>query len=134
MSLLWETVKMVVVLGCILTAAVYLIKHGSAKIQPKMTKEDGLLQIVDRLSLGPKTGVMLIKVGSKYYLLGMGEQTVTRLDEIQQDELTLSEELLSKPNEPQGFASVLDRFQQSKSYFDEVKGKWKNQGGQEHER
>jgi flagellar biogenesis protein FliO len=66
------------------------------------TKAAGYLVVVDTLSLGPSKGLMIIKAGKKYYLLGVGGERLDLLTELSIDDLTVS--LVDSPN----FTDVLD--------------------------
>jgi flagellar biogenesis protein FliO len=60
------------------------------------------LAVLDTLSLGPGKGLMIVKAGQKYYLLGMGGERISLLTELTIDDLA------SSLGEASDFAAVLN--------------------------
>jgi flagellar protein FliO/FliZ len=105
-NLFWETVKLVVVLGIILMAIVYVIKFGLIRLQPDYYQKKGSLRIVERLPLSQRSGLFLVRAGERHFLLGVSADNINMLAEVN------SEEVL--PSLPRGehkeFKSCLDKY------------------------
>lgn len=64
MNLFWETVKMLVVLGLVLMAIVFVTRYGVARLQPGGMGRGGAIRVLERVPVGPKTSLLLVNVGA----------------------------------------------------------------------
>jgi len=71
------------------------------------------LEVLDRMALTPKSGLILFKANGKYYLAGYGEQMISLIDRFE-----------TPPAELAGFSSELDLKLNQK--FNEFVGKVKS--------
>jgi flagellar biogenesis protein FliO len=126
-NLFWETVKMLAVLIIILTAAVYLIRLGAAKLQPGAAPAGTHIQVIDRMMFTQKSGVILIRAAKEYYLLGVAEHSVSLIKALDQSELDLT----PAPHKTDDFRKVLDHYQNGLSYVDKVRSRFFQQGGRD---
>ncbi|WP_353892084.1 flagellar biosynthetic protein FliO [Proteinivorax hydrogeniformans] len=95
---------LVMVILCVLViGAIALIKLLNKKMS---VTSNNTMEVVDSLSIGPNKGLYLVRVVSKYYLIGIGD-SVNLLKEINDpDEVDLIEEISS----PLQSSSVGDSF------------------------
>lgn len=119
MNLIWEIVKLLVVLGMILMAIVYVIKFGLARIQPEFYQQKGALKIVERMPLSQKNGLFLVRVGDRNYLLGVSAENINLLTEVNSEEIPHT--LLPK-NQPD-FRHYLEKYLQETGDVDSFKNK-----------
>ncbi|NLC77284.1 MAG: flagellar biosynthetic protein FliO [Clostridia bacterium] len=78
---LWTAVlRIVIFLPLVLLLAYFSIKVGASRGQ--MWTGSGNLRLVERIALGPKAGLCIVKVGQEYYLIGVSEQKVELLKEL----------------------------------------------------
>ena len=87
MTAFWDIVKLLVVLGLVLMAIVYVIKFGLVRMQPGFHQQKGTLKIIERLPVSQKSGLFLVQVGKRYYLLGVSTDNINMLTEINSDEI-----------------------------------------------
>lgn len=102
----WDVLQMLVVLGIVLILAVYVIKYGIARLQPDQYVRTGALQVMERLSLGPRNGLYLVRAGERYYLLGVSGENINCLAELEGEEL---QAFLAQENKNE-FKRYLDSF------------------------
>ena len=95
---------LVMLILCVLViGAIALIKLLNKKMS---VTSNNTMEVVDSLSIGPNKGLYLVRVVSKYYLIGIGD-SVNLLKEINDpDEVNLIEEISS----PLQSSSVGDSF------------------------
>lgn len=77
--------KVVIILG-LLGATVYWFKKRFYGIQPGLP-ESRLLRVIDKLDLSFNNSLLIVEVGSHYYILGSGSGGVNLLTEITDPEL-----------------------------------------------
>lgn len=87
MILFWDIIRLLVVLGLVLMAIVYVIKFGLVRMQPGYHQPKGTLQIVEKLPLSQKSGLILVRAGEHYYLLGVSVDNINLLTEISSEEV-----------------------------------------------
>ncbi len=88
MNLFWEAVKLIVALGAVLIAIVYVIKFGLIRLQPDYNRKKGSLCIVDRLPLNQKSGLFLVRAGEGYFLLGATAESINLLAKVDGEEIS----------------------------------------------
>ena len=106
MNLFWEAVKLVVVLGIVLIAIVYVIKFGLVRLQPDYYQKKGALGIVERLPLGQKSGLFLVRAGESYFLLGATAESINMLAKVDSDEIVPCTE----PDDGKEFKKVFSKY------------------------
>ena len=81
------TVSMVVVLGLMWVLA-RVMKNRAGGIRPARGRRSELvIEVVARQQLGRNMGIAVVKMGTKVYALGMTENQITQLAELDGDEL-----------------------------------------------
>lgn len=91
--------KVVITLG-LLGAAVYWVKNRYYRVNPPGQLDSQVLRVVDKLDLSVSNSLIIVEVGSRFYLLGTGSGGVNLLTEITDQEL-IEELLEAKGNSPQ---------------------------------
>ena len=88
---LWVSVIRLVIFLPLVTLLAYIsIKYGSGKIQRNTAVSR--MQFVDRLSLGPKSGLFVVKVVEQYFLISVNEQQIQIMKEL--DEYPVSQPVI----------------------------------------
>jgi flagellar protein FliO/FliZ len=80
-DLVWAAVRMLVVLPLVLGLAYLVLKCGLAR---RYAVKSGArhMRLVEQLSLGPKTGLSLVELGGRYFLLAHQENSVQLVKEL----------------------------------------------------
>ena len=55
------------------------------------------IKIIEGIRIGPNKVVQIIKVGKKYFVVGMGKDEISYLGEVEEEDLNISEENTVKP-------------------------------------
>jgi flagellar protein FliO/FliZ len=64
--------------------------------------------VVDALNMGPNHKLLLVKVGKKkYFILGMGKESISKVGEISEEELVEQEQ---RSSSQRSFDSILSKF------------------------
>jgi flagellar protein FliO/FliZ len=85
------TVSMVVVLGLMWVLA-RVMKNRAGSIRPaRGRRSEFAIEVVARQQLGRNMGIAVVKMGTKVYALGMTENQITQLAELDRSELDRSE-------------------------------------------
>ncbi|HWP98595.1 MAG TPA: flagellar biosynthetic protein FliO [Syntrophomonadaceae bacterium] len=79
-NLLWETVKLVFILGVIIAAAWFIIRIFSKQARRRL--QGNWLHVVDEVMLGQNRGIVLCEVAQRLYALGVTDHNITFLFEI----------------------------------------------------
>lgn len=105
---LWlDFIKLIVVLGLIIAAAWSIIRIFSKQITSKM--QGTWIHVVDEVTLGPNRGIVLCEVGEKLYAIGVTDNNINLLFEVDNskllEEISYSEHnsTLSPPNTTTNF-------------------------------
>ncbi|HHW08101.1 MAG TPA: flagellar biosynthetic protein FliO [Clostridia bacterium] len=78
---LWTAVlRVIIFLPLVVLLAYWSIKFGASRGQ--LWQGSGSMRVVERLPLGPKTGLCIVRVGEEYYLIGISEAGVSLLKEL----------------------------------------------------
>lgn len=77
---LWLFIKLITLLPLILFLAYLTIKYGLSRAGGAAMGSK-YMRRVDHLPLGPKTGLTLVEVGGRYYLVACQENQITLLKE-----------------------------------------------------
>jgi flagellar biosynthetic protein FliO len=85
---------LVVVVGLIYLS-IYLLKRLSGRNMPYA---DQLIKVIGRSYLTPKQSLYVVKLGAKYAVLGVGENTVNLIKELSAEEVeSLGPTIVNKP-------------------------------------
>lgn len=79
-GLVGALLRIIIFLPLVAVLAYLSIKYGLGKTQ--QFKGTSNLQVVERLTLGPKSSLYVVKVVDRYYLLAVGEGQTTLLKEL----------------------------------------------------
>lgn len=79
--------QMVVVLAGVCVLAYAVLRWGVHGLMGAGHDPDGPLQVLARRSLGSKTAILVVRVGSRGLVLGDSDEGLTRLDTLDADEL-----------------------------------------------
>ncbi|KUK81058.1 MAG: Flagellar biogenesis protein [Pelotomaculum thermopropionicum] len=80
-DLIWAAVRLLVFLPLVLGLAYLVLKYGLARryaVKPGTRH----MRLVEQLSLGPKTGLSLVELGGRYYLMAHQENSVQLIKEL----------------------------------------------------
>lgn len=80
-GLMGAVIRIIIFLPVVVILAYLSIKYGLGKTQ--QWQKNSHLQVVDRLVLGPKSSLYVVKVVDKYYLLAVGEAGISLLKELE---------------------------------------------------
>ena len=86
-SLLWSTLKMLIVLVLVCLIAIFTLRFFLPKLSGFRTEEGDFIQILRRIPLEPRKSIFLIRVGERYHLLGVADQNVNHLMEVPLEEI-----------------------------------------------
>lgn len=82
---LWKALlRLVIFLPLVLLLAYWSIRFGASRGQ--MWQGSRNLRVMERIALGQKAGLCIVKVGQEYYLIGISEQKIELLKELPQYE------------------------------------------------
>lgn len=84
-SLWLDFIKLLVVLGLIIVAAWSIIRIFSKQFTNKM--QGTWIQVVDEVTLGPNRGIILCEVGEKLYAIGVADNNINLLFEVDNPKL-----------------------------------------------
>lgn len=111
-SMLWlEFIKLIVVLGLIIAAAWSIIKLFSKQVTKKM--QGTWIQVVDEVTLGPNRGIILCEVGEKLYALGVADNNINLLFEIDNPKLLEEINYSERNNDDTGNTNPLEALTKS---------------------
>ena len=129
-STVWVLVKMVFFLGIIIAIVygiVYLMKR-SLKVS---NDNDPFLRKVSQLTISPGKSVIVVTLLNKAYLIGVTDNSISLIGEVNDDELIQSMNLYADKNDnvskPKSFADVLEIFMPN-SKFSNKESVLKNSG------
>ncbi|HHX51437.1 MAG TPA: flagellar biosynthetic protein FliO [Clostridia bacterium] len=78
----WKALlRLAIFLPLVIGLAYWSIRFGATK-GGYLTAASKNMRLMERLSLGPKTGLCIVQVAGRYYLLGVTEREVTFLQEL----------------------------------------------------
>ncbi|MDS1029538.1 flagellar biosynthetic protein FliO [Bacillota bacterium LX-D] len=80
MDLFAAILRIVIFLPIVAALAYIYVKYGLGKMSQYKTSEN--LQVVDRVTLGPKANLFVVKVVDQYYLMSISEQQIQLLKEL----------------------------------------------------
>lgn len=78
---LWKAIlRLIIFLPLVLLLAYWSIKVGASR--GPLSQNTRNMRLVERIALGPKTGLCIVRISGKYYLIGISEQKVELLKEL----------------------------------------------------
>jgi len=86
-SLIWSTIKMLIVLGLVCLVAILSLRFFLPKLGGFRTQEGDFIQILKRIPFEPRKSLYLVRVGEKYHLLGVSDQNINYLIAISKEEI-----------------------------------------------
>ncbi|PIR17486.1 MAG: flagellar biosynthetic protein FliO [Deltaproteobacteria bacterium CG11_big_fil_rev_8_21_14_0_20_49_13] len=80
-------IKMIAALVVACTLAVIILKYAVPRLSfTKKLSAEGPIKILNRVSLGPKQHLFLVKIKEKCILLGVTDHSINRIDEVNYEE------------------------------------------------
>ncbi|MFB6344711.1 MAG: flagellar biosynthetic protein FliO [bacterium] len=117
-SMTWFFIKVVVVLAIIL-GGIWLLSKILEKSGMAGTGNE-IMGVRSTLSIGQNQYLQIVQVGPRYFMLGVTENSVTKLDEITDSDtieaLQLNESDNQDGQQPRGFAEIFSNFVGSKNH------------------
>lgn len=101
------------VVGLIVLLGWLLRRFGGARFGGTPGSES-LMKIVSTLSLGDKRSLAVIKVGQRYFLIGIAGEGLSNLSELEPEEVEKAMENQNVATEEGGFAAIFRRFSRGK--------------------
>lgn len=112
----WEIFKIFMGLGVVI-ALVYILSHFLRNSRRYFGMQGSMIQVIDRSPLTQHAQVFIVKVGEKYYLLGLTDEQITVLDTYDDLSFVPAESLPPQPGVQ--FAEMLKRTFRKKDGGDE---------------
>lgn len=78
--------QMLVALGAVCLIAWAILKWGVSRLVGGTGDDDGPIEVVARKPVGPESAVLIVRVGPRILILGDGEDGMSRLGELDDDE------------------------------------------------
>ncbi|MCL6639500.1 MAG: flagellar biosynthetic protein FliO [Firmicutes bacterium] len=105
-EIFWAFIKLFVALPVVLVLACFVIRYiiGNKALSGAGARR---MRVLERLPLTPKTAVVLLELGGRYYLLALHEAGVTLLKELEELPAAFDRESEGAPEG--GFADILQR-------------------------
>ena len=75
----WMLLQMFVVLGAVCALAYVLLRWGVKRLVAFDPDRAGRLQMVERLAVGPKRAILVVRAGDEFILVGSSETGFERL-------------------------------------------------------
>lgn len=79
----WMLLRMIAVLAAVCALAWVFLRWGLRRMAPLDSDRTARLEVVDRLGVGPKRSILVVRAGDEYWLVGSSEaglQQLGRLD------------------------------------------------------
>ncbi len=84
----WMFVKVILVLAFVCIIAFAMIKYVIPRASFLKRGEDSQIELVERFALEPRKNLYILKVGSRFLLLGSSEHSLNPLMELSKKDLT----------------------------------------------
>ena len=86
-----------------------------AKLQKgQMNSAGSNMEVLENLRVAPDKFLQIVRVGKKYFVIGVGKSEINKICEISEDDIVFGE-----PDSKVGFAAVLEKFK-NKQKEDEI--------------
>ncbi|MBO5095009.1 MAG: flagellar biosynthetic protein FliO [Lachnospiraceae bacterium] len=95
----------VLILFCVVLAITYVTTRYIAKFQ-KLKQEGSNIAVIETCRIAPNKYIQIVKLGEKYIAVAVCKETVTKLAELSEEELVVSD--VQEDNVP-SFACVLEK-------------------------
>ena len=79
----WTMLRMIAVLAGVCGLAYVLLRWGLKRFAPIDPSRSGRLEVVERLAVGPKQALMVVRVDESYWLVGLSEQGFEALGQLE---------------------------------------------------
>lgn len=96
---------------------VFILVLGLSYITTKWLGSSGMLQqrssnisIVETYKLGPNKFIQIVRIGERYFSLGIGKDTVAYLSELSEEELNLEQYKSMNNRTSESFKNILEKF------------------------
>lgn len=116
----WSPMNMVGAIGqliflILVFVGVIILAYYSTKwvASAKTARRNGNLNVIESMSVGHQGAVQIIRVGKKYFLIGITKENVSLLSDIDENDIEIIE------NKPQIISASFDKY--FKKYFDKMK-------------
>jgi flagellar protein FliO/FliZ len=83
----WMMLRTLFVLGAVCALAYGLLRWGLKRFVPAGGAGKGRMEIVDRIGVAPKQSVLVLRVGSRYLLVGSSEAGLQNLGEVSGEDM-----------------------------------------------
>ncbi|MCW3488735.1 flagellar biosynthetic protein FliO [Dethiobacter alkaliphilus] len=123
-----EAVKMMLALAVVIFLAWWSIRYLLPRLQTLTPARTGAMTVIERVSLGMRTSLCLVKVGERYFLIGVTPASMEYLAEVSEDDLPESG---TEPPDPPDFAEILAK---SKDKVNMFRSQLKERSGRVQER
>ncbi|AQS59814.1 flagellar biosynthetic protein FliO [Desulforamulus ferrireducens] len=80
-EILWLFLRLIILLPLVLGLAYVTIKYGLARTRGFSPGTSRYMRVVEYMALGPKGGLALVEIGSRYYLVALQDNNITLLKE-----------------------------------------------------
>lgn len=104
-NLFWELVKIVLALAFVLVTT-YLVFHFLSKRNPLLARSN-FINVIESSYLAPNRSISIVEVGNKFLVLGVTEQRINLLAEINDQQVVA---LLKEKNEVENKEEIQDSF------------------------
>lgn len=104
----WDFIKVLLILAAVILI-VYAVFYALKKAGGARFESDDMIRLIGSQSLTQNGSVHLIEVGTRYYLVGCSEGSVSHIADID-DKETIDEIMVKRPHEQEGRRSFSDFF------------------------
>ena len=88
----WMLLRMIAVLGAVCALAYVSLRWGLQRYVKSQPGSRGRMEVVDRLGIGPRRSLLVVRAGEQFWLVGSSESGLAMLGELEADNWQLSEE------------------------------------------
>lgn len=78
----WMFVRMLVVLAAVCGLAFVVLKWGLRRFVPLDSEQSGRLEVIERLAVGPKRSILVVRAGQDFLLVGSSESGFEMLGQL----------------------------------------------------
>ena len=75
----WMLLRMIGVLAAVCALAFVVLRWGLQRMAPVNADSAGRLEVIERLGLGPKQSLLVVRAGEQYLLVGISEGGFERI-------------------------------------------------------
>ena len=111
---MFDAIKIMLALSVVLFLAWWSIRYLVPRLQSLAPVPTGSMIVLERLSLGMRSSLCLVKVGERYFLIGITPGSMECLAEVSGTELPAS---TGEPPAPPDFAEILAKSKDKVNMF-----------------